>query len=543
MNVSTGRISRLPHRAVRTVCLFAVLLLWAGLAEATDGGVPMVIGGRTIHVFGAALGDISAAERAEAARRHVERAFDAGGAGWTSITPTDEGILIELDGEPMFTVTAADAALSAGKSIETLANESSRVLQKAWAEAQARRDPSINVAALVRALAALAILALILVVLARLGRQLRRFVTRSLAGHIDRLSGAAVSANLSGIVLRLVARSCALLLWLFGLLAVVVFLSYVLGLFVVTRPFSEALVGSLTELLGSAARAVIAAVPNLVVAVVIFLIARIATQISGAIFVSVAAGRLQLGSLDAHTAPATRQLVNSAIWLFSLAMAYPYLPGAHTEAFKGLSVLLGIMVSIGGAGLVGQIASGLILVFTRALLVGEYVRIQSFEGTVRELGLCMTRLRTAGGEEIALPNSLVLTQVTHNYSRHVDGEGVVIDAEITIGYDTPWRQVHALLLAAASRVEGALERPAPFVVQTALSDFYVGYRLVMQVDGKWQSARPRVVGELHAAIQDEFNRHGVQIMSPHYRGDPATAKWVPESDWYRPPAARPAPPS
>jgi len=535
-----GREGRRVHRKVTgwAAWLLATALLCAGLAHAAEGGVPLVIGGRTVHVFGAAIGDISAAERAEAAERHIERAFDAGGVGWTSISPTDEGIVIELDGERMFTVTAGDAALSAGDSAESLANRASRVLQKAWTEAQARRDPRLDVAAIGRAVAAVAVLALTLAALGRLGRLLQRFVGRSLAGHIGRLSEAGVGANLSGIVLRLAARACALLLWLTGLLAVVVCLSFVLGQFVVTRPFSETLVSSLTAMLGSGARAVIAAVPNLVVAVVIFLMARIATQISGALFASVAAGRLHFGSLDAHTAPATRKLVNSAIWLFALAMAYPYLPGAHTEAFKGLSVLLGIMVSIGGAGLVGQIASGLILVFTRALLVGEYVRIQEFEGTVRELGLCMTRLRTAAGEEIALPNSLVLTQVTHNYSRHVEGEGVVIDVEVTIGYDTPWRQVHAMLLAAATGLEGALERPAPYVVQTALSDFYVSYRLVMQVDGRWQSARPRVLGDLHAAIQDEFNRHGVQIMSPHYLGDPATAKWVPEGDWYRAPAGR-----
>ena len=153
-----------------------------------------------------------------------------------------------------------------------------------------------------------------------------------------------------------------------------------------------------------------------------------------------------------HTAPSTRRIVNAALWLFALAMAYPYLPGAQTEAFKGLTVILGLMVSIGASGVIGQIASGVMLVYTRALSVGEYVRIQDCEGTVTELGLFVTRLRTGMGEEIALPNSVVLANVTRNFSRVAPGTGFVLDTTITIGYDVAWRQVHAMLLEAAKTI-------------------------------------------------------------------------------------------
>jgi small-conductance mechanosensitive channel len=150
----------------------------------------------------------------------------------------------------------------------------------------------------------------------------------------------------------------------------------------------------------------------------------------------------------------------------------------------------------------------------------------------------VTRLRTGTGEDIALPNSLVLSHVTRNYSRNVGAGGFILDSTVTIGYDTPWRQVHAMLLEAASRIPAVRTEPAPLVLQTALSDFYVEYRLVVQVGPESAAVRPRVLGELNAAIQDVFNRHGVQIMSPHYRGDPDTPKIVPESAW-RPAPARP----
>lgn len=130
----------------------------------------------------------------------------------------------------------------------------------------------------------------------------------------------------------------------------------------------------------------------------------------------------------------------------------------------------------------------------------------------------------------------MLANVTRNFSRAANGRCYVLDTTVTIGYDTPWRQVHALLLEAAAEVPAIVQAPAPYVMQTALSDFYVAYRLVAQVETEMPSERAKVASNLHASIQDAFNRHGVQIMSPHYLGDPATAKVVPEAGWAPPPA-------
>jgi small-conductance mechanosensitive channel len=148
-------------------------------------------------------------------------------------------------------------------------------------------------------------------------------------------------------------------------------------------------------------------------------------------------------------------------------------------------------------------------------------------------------VRTGLGEELTLPNSLVLGAVTKNYSRSVKGRGFVLDTVVTFGYDAPWRQVHAMLIEAAHRTEGVLAEPAPHVFQTALSDFYVEYRLVCQALQSEPRPRAVVLSALHANVQDVFNEHGVQIMSPHYLGDPAQPKVVPEDGWYAPPAESP----
>ena len=220
-------------------------------------------------------------------------------------------------------------------------------------------------------------------------------------------------------------------------------------------------------------------------------------------------------------------------------MAYPYLPGAETQAFKGLSVLLGLMISLGASSLVGQAASGLILMYTRTMRAGEYVGISDKEGTVVELGLFTTRIRTGMGEELTLPNSLILGTVTKNYSRAVQGKGFILSTNVTIGYDTPWRQIHAMLIEAAGRTTGVLADPAPRVFQHALSDYYPEYRLVCQAVPSTPLSRAEALTALHANIQDVFNEYGVQIMSPHYMNDPAEAKVVAMEDWYAAPATPP----
>jgi small-conductance mechanosensitive channel len=225
--------------------------------------------------------------------------------------------------------------------------------------------------------------------------------------------------------------------------------------------------------------------------------------------------------------------------VFALAVAYPYLPGAQTEAFKGLSVLIGLMVSLGGASVLGQAFSGMILMYTRTFKRGDYVRVGDNEGTVTDLGMFSTRIRTGLGDEITLSNSTVLASTTRNYSHTVRGTGCVLDAVVTIGYGTPWRQVEAMLLEAARRTDDVATDPAPIVRQTALSDYYVEYRLVAYTPLELPAPRAEVLSRLHGHIQDVFNEHGVQIMSPHYVLDPKAPQVVPKDKWFTAPARPP----
>ncbi len=526
------------HLLLGMVLLLSAPLLRAEAETSAQQAVPLVIGNRSIHIFRVPLGMFSATERADGARRRIDAALAQGGEGWTSVRPTEQGLQVELDGKPLFFVLSGDANTLAGETPEELANRASRNLQKAWAEARENRDPKANVKAFFRVGFATISLLIVLTLAFKLSAKLRGTLVGRLTGWLSATAAHRLSDHSVTLIPSFVDRLLILATWLLGMFLFFVFFTYTLAQFVVTRPASESLSHSILGLGGNALTAVTNALPGIFIAVIIFLVTWVVTRISTEFFANVADKPVERARLNAHTAPATRRIVNASLWLFAVAMAYPYLPGSHTEAFKGLSVILGLMVSIGASGVVGQIVSGVMIVYTYALKKGEYVRIQDYEGTVTELGLFVTRLRTGLGEEIAIPNALVLGNVTRNYSRVQDGRGYVLDAAVTIGYDTPWRQVHALLTEAAQAIPEILAEPPAYVVQTALNDFYVAYKLVVHVNTDVPATRARVASDLHAAIQDAFNRHGVQIMSPHYYRDPSEPKLVPPANWYMPPADR-----
>jgi len=313
-------------------------------------------------------------------------------------------------------------------------------------------------------------------------------------------------------------------------------LAYVLAQFPYTRPWGEALFKNLFDAVGEIGRGIAAALPGLFFVALIFYLTRLVAQGVRAFFKAVEEGRIDVGWVDSATARPTAQLINAVVWLFGFVAAYPYIPGSDSEAFKGIGVFVGLMLSIGSSGIVNQAVSGLMLMYTRALRPGEFVQIGETEGTVRSIGFVNTRIETLRHEEISIPNAVIAGTVTRNFSRLAGDGGVRVPTKVTIGYDAPWRQVRAMLLLAAERTQSVARTPEPRVLQTALQDFYVEYTLLVTVMDP--AKRHAVLDELHANIQDVFNENGVQIMSPNYEADPAQPKLVPREDWYKAPAGR-----
>ena len=530
-------------------CLFRCLAVWLGLlflavpahaatasGEAIAVEAPLIVANRAVMTFRSEYQGLSPAVRASRARATIDNLLLQARPGIVSQRNDGENQLILIDGIFVFAVQPGDLASSEHLTSEQVAAQSAARLHQALVEIGESR--TWEAMARSAALAGLftAILGLALWGLSHLRSRLLRRLARAVAPKITglQISGLRVfdGSHLIALLQRLLRFSSILLV----ALLLYEWLSAVLTLFPYTRPWGERLNELLLEFFGSIALAIFGALPGLGVAITIFILARLAVDFLGKLLERIGKTGASPDWLGADTLPTTRRLISAAIWLFALAMAYPYLPGAQTEAFKGLSVLLGLMISLGATSIVGQGAAGLIMTYTRTMRPGEYVRIGEHEGTVMRLGMFTTTIRTGLGEELTLPNSLITGTVTKNYSRTVEGPGYVIDTTVTIGYDTPWRQVEALLTEAAKRTPGIRDTPAPHVYQTALSDFYPEYRLVAQAVPTQPVPRAEVLSRLHANIQDVFNEYGVQIMSPHYLSDPARPKLVLPGEEAPPPA-------
>lgn len=483
------------------------------------------------------------ADRAELARLALAAALTKGGAGRVRQTEVNGIVRLDVDGQAVFFVLAADMGGPRPASmLNAFAQDVAQRLQTAVDEHREMTDPRSLLRGAGVSLAATLAAYLLVRLLLVLRRQL-----------LNRAQAALQQRRPDGLLGRLVAdymeharsvtrTALTALTWLLVLVAVEFWATFVLHQFAYTRPWGERATAWLLAVLGQFASAIAGAVPGLLIAALIFVLARMAARAASAFLQRVEQGELHVAWLDTDTAAPTRRLASVGIWLFALAMAYPYLPGAHSEAFKGVSVLAGLMLSLGASSVVGQALSGLSLMYSRSLRVGEYIKVGETEGTVVALGLFTTKIHTGMGEEVSLPNTVVFSQPIRNFSRLVQDGQFVMHTAVTIGYATPWRQVHAMLLEAARRTKGVATEPPPHVVQTALSDFYVEYRLCAQSNNHAPRRRAEAMSQLHANVQDVFNEHGVQIMSPHYIADPEQPQVVPPGPWSSQSAGQPPSP-
>lgn len=518
-------LCRLLCTLLLTTLCGAVLAADPPVPPATPPVAKLVVANRTIFVFRTAMAGFTPADRAEGARKRLDAVLTKNGPQHAGIHPINEGTQVMLDGTLLFLVTPTDVNPLAGDTTDSVAEDSAALLTKALSERREQASP--RYLAIAAALCGVATLTygLILRGLMLLHRWVGKRSAQALSRHLGRVKVNNVRVLDAEHYVRFARHLVNLLIWALRLIVTYLWLAFVLGKIPYSRSWGERLQDYLIAVLTNVATSIVNALPGLVLVAVIVVIARLVVLTLDSVFQRVESGELQVGWLDRDTAVPTRRIANVVIWLFALAMAYPYLPGAQTAAFQGLSVLVGLMVSIGASSIVGQGASGLILMYARTLRKGEYVRIGDVEGTVVELGMFGTRLRTGLGEEISLPNAWVLSHNSKNYSRVQPGAGFVLDAKVSIGYDTPWRQVHELLELAAQRTPDIADTPKPYVMQAALGDFYTEYRLVAYATAEAPRQRAEVLNRLHQHIIDVFHEHGVLITSPHFFQE------------YRPPAA------
>lgn len=316
------------------------------------------------------------------------------------------------------------------------------------------------------------------------------------------------------------------------------YLNAVLGLYPWTRPLARTLFRFVVNPLESLWLGFVSALPNLIFLVILWILTIYLLKFFRAFFRAIEHGRIRLESFEAEWAMPTYKIVRILVIAFAIVVAYPYIPGSDSLAFKGVTVFVGILLSLGSSSLIANLLAGLSMTYRGAFRVGDRIKVGETVGTVEDLKVMITRVRTPKNEFVVIPNSNILNSDVINYSQLAKTEGLLLHTTVSIGYDTPWRQVEAMLIEAARRTEGIKKTPTPFMLQTSLGDFSVEY----QINGYSENIRDLLLiySDLHANIQDVFNEHGVQIMSPAYVADPETAKLVPPERWHEDPAPKPA---
>jgi small-conductance mechanosensitive channel len=306
----------------------------------------------------------------------------------------------------------------------------------------------------------------------------------------------------------------ALLRWALIFALLEVYLTVTLGFFSYTRHISLAVTNWLLSQLATLAKSALDYLPNLLVIGVIAVVMYYVVQLIRLVFGEIQTGRLQIRGFYPDWAQPTEKLTRVLVLVLALVIIFPYLPGAKSPAFQGISIFLGVLLSLGSSSAVANAIAGIILTYMRSFLVGDWVCIGNTTGEVIERNLLVTRIRTPKEEVITIPNATVMSGAVHNYTAKARETGVIFHTTVTIGYDAPWRVVHQLLISAALATEHVLHQPPPFVLQTALNDFYVSYELNAYTQSPLQMLT--IYSELHQHIQDKFNEAGVEICSPHF---------------------------
>lgn len=441
-----------------------------------------------------------------------------------------KGIGLRIGDMVLFNVLAGDLDPEEKLTLEEAAHRAQVAMTEALRAEGEQRHPMVLLVAMAFSLAA----TLVAFALLWLVRRATRLLVGRLQNVIERADGAAgLSWARHG--WSLVQRAAQLVLGFLWLSIAYLWLTFVLAQFPLTHPLGDKLGAFLFALLNGLGGAFLGALPGLATVLVILVLTKALNSAITSFFTAVKEGRTQVAGLHKETVSATHRIVSIVVWGFGIAVAYPFIPMANTDAFKGLSVMFGFMLTIGSAGIVNQLMSGLVLVYSRALSVGDFVDIGGTVGVVSEVGVLSTKIVDMRNEEVTIPNAVLVGNSIRNYSRLAGERGTLVSTKVTIGYDTPWRQVHAMLVAAAEQTPGLRTTPTPFVYQRGLADFYVEYELFAYMDQPLN--RVPTLSILHGNIQDQFNKYGVQIMSPHFMEQPANNVVVQRENWFMPPAA------
>jgi small-conductance mechanosensitive channel len=452
------------------------------------------------------------------------------------VAQPDWGLEIRARDQVLARLVPADAALESVQ-LPTLAAAHRDRIARAVALYREERQPAKLLRGSALSVAATAALVALVFAVNRLFRRLTGVFERRVAARLERLESGAREVAPSRQLLAAIKATLRGAHFVALLVATDLWLQFVLGCFPWTRSLSAGLLALLVSPLEKMVAGFIDYVPSLLFLIVLAVVTIYGLRLVKLYFTALERRTIALANFDPEWALPAYRIVRTLAVALAVVMAYPYLPGSGSEALRGISVLGGLMLSLGASVAVSNVIAGYVNTFGRVFRAGDLIQLGEVRGEVTQVGLLTTQLRTAKNEEVTLPNASFLNGHVVNLSTLAQSRGLILHTEVGIGYEVPWRQVHAMLEEAARRTQGVSREPAPFILQRSLGDFAVVYELNVYT----HAAAGILVkySELHQNVLDVFNEHGVQIMTPAYEGDPAQPKLVPKEAWYAAPAKPP----
>lgn len=413
-------------------------------------------------------------------------------------------------------ITTADA-MWYDKSTFDLANELSTKIKDSIIEAKEEHSLFKRIQRLGLALLIILLVSLIIWLIGRGNKLLLRYIDKNQDKWLKKVSYKDYRFLTREMVLKTSLFLLKILRWFLYALLIYISLPIIFSISPFTRNWSHVLF----QLIWTPVKGVLLAVweylPNLFTVLVIYFVMRYFIRFIKYIFSEIETEKLKIPGFYSDWAMPTFSIVKLLLYVFMLVLIFPYLPGSDSDIFKGVSIFIGVLFSLGSTSAIGNMIAGLMITYMRPFKIGDRIKVSSVTGDVVEKTLLVTRVRTPKNEVITIPNSSVLSGNTTNYTSEANEKGLIIHTTVTIGYDVPWKDIHQALIDAALKTELILQEPKPFVLQTSLDDFYVSY----QINGytKEASKQARLYSNLHQNIQNVCNERGIEILSPHYRAE------------------------
>jgi len=444
-----------------------------------------------------------------------------------AVRPNEFGLAVFANSTMITVVTETDAEFEQFE-IETLAQLQAEAIEAAIKNYWLGRSNEARVDSALGAVGWTVGFLIVTLLFFRRRHKLNRAVARLTERQFTQVEEATKSIVRGEAVARLVSFASNLVLWIIYLFVLYYYLSAVLLSFAETRPFAQILLDYVSEPLVSIILGFLGYIPSLIMLGIIALITRYAIRGVRIILDNVEAGIFEWKNFEPHWVNPTYNIARVGIIAIAIVFAYPHIPGSDSRAFQGLTILAGIIVSLGSNTVVSNMMAGLFVVYRRSTNIGDRIKVGNQIGDVVEIKLMETLVKSIKNEMISIPNAQLLNSEVINYSRTIDGRGLMVHTTVGIGYEEPQEKIEAMLIEAANRTSHLKLSPKPFVLMTVLADYAINYQInAFTTRG---SSLPQIYSDLHRNIVKVFSENGVQIMTPSYIADPDEPK-VPQEKW------------